>query len=66
MSKQQDADNSRAKYEQAKELKEQGYSYELIAQKIGYGSKGSVSKLFDKAKTRGWDNSVSNGNGGNE
>jgi RecA-family ATPase len=66
LSKQQDADNSRAKYEQAKELKEQGYSYELIAQTIGYGSKGSVSKLFDKAKTRGWDNSVSNGNGGNE
>ena len=65
LAKQQDADNSKAKYEQAKELKDQGFTYELIAQKIGYGSKGSVSKLFEKAKKQGWDNGVSNGNGGN-
>lgn len=67
--KQTDTDNSKAKYEQAKELKEQGYSYEQIANAIGYNSKGSVSKLFDKAKKNGWDNSVSNsvstGNEGN-
>lgn len=67
--KQTDTDNSKAKYEQAKELKEQGYSYEQIANAIGYNSKGSVSKLFDKAKKNGWDNSVSDsvstGNEGN-
>lgn len=57
--KQADTDNSKAKYERAKELKEQGYSYEQIANAIGYNSKGSVSKLFDKAKKNGWDNSVS-------
>ncbi|WP_295674417.1 AAA family ATPase [uncultured Mucilaginibacter sp.] len=68
--KQTDTDNSKAKYEQAKELKEQGLSYEQIAKKIGYNSKGSISKLFDKAKKNGWDNSlsdsVSTGNEGNE
>lgn len=53
--KQADTDNSKAKYEQAKELKGQGYNYEQIAQAIGYHSKGSVSKLFDKAKKSGWD-----------
>ncbi|MBM4210785.1 MAG: hypothetical protein FJ187_09585 [Gammaproteobacteria bacterium] len=63
--KQTDSDNSKAKYEQAKELKEQGYSYEQIANAIGYNSKGSVSKLFDKAKKNGWDNSVYMGNEGN-
>jgi len=63
--KQTDTDNSKAKYEQAKELKEQGYSFEQIANAIGYNSKGSVSKLFDKAKKNGWDNSVSIGNEGN-
>jgi RecA-family ATPase len=68
--KQPDTNNSKVKYEQAKELKEQGYSYEQIANAIGYNSKGSVSKLFDKAKKNGWDNSVSIGvsigNEGNE
>jgi biotin operon repressor len=68
--KQPDTDNSKAKYEQAKELKEQGYSYEQIASALGYSSKGTVSKLFDKAKKNGWDNSVSisvsKGNEGNE
>ena len=68
--KQADTDNSRAKYEQAKELKGQGLNYEQIAKSIGYNSKGSITKLFDKAKKNGWDNSVSDcvstGNEGNE
>ncbi len=68
--KQTDTDNSKAKYEQAKELKERGYSYEQIANAIGFHSKGSVSKLFEKAKKNGWDHSVSDtvstGNEGNE
>jgi RecA-family ATPase len=67
--KQTDTDSSRLKYEQAKELKEKGFSYEQIATAIGYNSKGSVTKLFDRAKKHGWDknvsNSVSNGNEGN-
>lgn len=53
--KQPDADASRGKYEQAKELKSQGQTYEQIAKTIGYNSKGSVTKLFDKAKKNGWD-----------
>ncbi|RDC64614.1 AAA family ATPase [Adhaeribacter pallidiroseus] len=68
--KQPEGDNSRTKYEQAKALKEHGHSYEKIAQMIGYGSKGSVSKLFDKAEKNGWDTDVSspvsNGNKGND
>lgn len=67
--KQPDTDQSKAKYEQAKDLKDKGYSYEQIAKAIGYNSKGSISKLFDKAKKNGWDNnvseSVSTGNEGN-
>jgi RecA-family ATPase len=68
--KQNDTDNSKVKYEQAKELKEKGYTYEQIANAIGFSSKGSISKLFDRAKKNGWDNSVSigvsKGNEGNE
>ncbi len=68
--KQADPDNGKAKYEQAKELKERGNSYEQIANAIGYNSKGSVSKLFEKAKKQSWDStvskSVSGGNEGNE
>lgn len=63
--KQTDTDNSRAKFEQANLFKQQGYNYEQIAEKLGYASKGTVSKLFDKAKKNGWDvnvSSVSNGN----
>jgi len=51
----QNEDSSKAKYEQAIELKEKGYTYEQIAEMIGYQSKGSVTKLFDKAKKNGWD-----------
>ncbi len=49
-------DNGKAKYEQAKSLKETGLSYDQIAMALGYGSKGTVSKLFEKAKKNGWDN----------
>lgn len=59
LAKQNDSDNSKAKFEQAKELKEQGYTYEQIANQIGYNSKGSVSKLFDKAEKNGWNQTVS-------
>jgi RecA-family ATPase len=48
-------DGAKAKYQQAKEMKEQGLSYEQIASKIGYSSKGTVSKLFEKAKREGWE-----------
>lgn len=66
--KQPDSDSSKVKYEQAKVLKEQGLSYEQIAKHIGYSSKGSVAKLFSRAKANGWDTvseSVSMGNKGN-
>lgn len=41
-------DASKAKYEKAKELREQGYTYEQIAKELKYKSKGSVAKLFKK------------------
>lgn len=48
-------DSGKSKYEKANELKESGMSYEQIAKALGYGSKGTVTKLFDKAKNNGWD-----------
>lgn len=48
--------NAKAKYQQAYELFQEGFTYDVIAQKIGYKNKGSVSKLFEKAKANGWDN----------
>jgi len=70
LAKQTDTDNSKVKWEQAKELKAEGLTYQQIAERIGYGSKGSISKLFDKAISMGWDknvsDNVSDGNGGNE
>lgn len=51
----QQEDGSKAKYEQARELKDKGYSYERIAETLGYGSKGTITKLFDKATKNGWD-----------
>ena len=52
--KQAEEDGSRAKYERAKELKAQGMTYEQIAKSIGFSSKGSVTKLFERAKGKGW------------
>ncbi|NEM98207.1 AAA family ATPase [Pontibacter burrus] len=52
--KQPDDEAGKAKYEEAKKLKESGLSYEKIAERIGYGSKGSVTKLFAKAEKNGW------------
>jgi hypothetical protein len=49
-------DGSKAKYEEAKDLKDKGYTYDQIAEKLGYSNKSSISKLFDKAKKQGWDN----------
>jgi RecA-family ATPase len=50
-----DTDDSRSKYEQAKELKDAGKSYSQIAEMMGYASKNSISKLFEKAKKFSWD-----------
>ncbi|MBZ0244502.1 MAG: AAA family ATPase [Cyclobacteriaceae bacterium] len=41
------------KFQKALELKKEGKTTDEIAQKIGYSSKGSVSKLFAKAETLG-------------
>lgn len=49
-------DEGKDKYLQAQELRAQGMDYKDIAPKIGYSGKSSVSKLFKKAKERGWDN----------
>lgn len=46
-------DETVAKYQQAHALKEQGFTYQQIADQLGYASKGSVTKLFDKANKIG-------------
>lgn len=43
------------KYIKAKSLAESGMIQDDIAKEIGYKSKGSVSKLMEKAKTGNWD-----------
>jgi RecA-family ATPase len=42
------------KYIKIIELKTQGITYENIAEKLGFASKGSISKLIDKGKKNGW------------
>lgn len=61
-----DTDNSKEKYEQVKKLKEQGLNYEQIAKEVGFASKGSITKLLEKAKRNGWDKDISNENKENE
>jgi RecA-family ATPase len=50
----QNEDGSKLKYQQAKELKDLNYTYEQIAERLGYESKGSITKLFQKAEKNGW------------
>jgi len=45
---------TRLKYEQAKELKEEGKSYETIAERMGYKSKSAISDLLKKGEKNGW------------
>lgn len=52
--KQLDSDNSKAKFEEALKLKNEGLTYEQIANKLGYASKGTISKIFEKAEKMGW------------
>jgi archaellum biogenesis ATPase FlaH len=52
--KQNDADNKKEKYKVASALKKEGLTYEEIAKKIGYASKGSITKLFDSGDENGW------------
>jgi hypothetical protein len=42
-------DGGRAKYDQAKALKDEGKTLEQIAKIMGYASKGSISKLLNKS-----------------
>lgn len=46
-------DETVAKYRHAYALKEQGFTHQQIADQLGYASKGSVTKLFDKANKIG-------------
>jgi transposase len=45
-------DDGRQKYEQVKEYQAQGLSMEQIAPKVGFKSKGSVSKLIQKFENK--------------
>lgn len=47
-------DGSKAKYEQVKELHDKGYSYEKIAEQMGYSNKSSVCRLFEKGQKNDW------------
>ncbi|MBS1593442.1 MAG: AAA family ATPase [Bacteroidetes bacterium] len=49
-------EESRAKWEQAKELHNSGKKYDEIAEMLGYAHRSAVAKLFEKAKKNGWDN----------
>jgi RecA-family ATPase len=50
-----EVEEGKAKYEQAKELRDAGRTNEEIAKELGYGSRSTVSKLFERAKKLGWD-----------
>lgn len=50
----QSEDPAKSKYDQAKELKDKGYSFERIAEQLGFANKSSVSRLFDKAEKNKW------------
>lgn len=50
-----ETDDSKVKWEQAKELREKGMSLIKVAEEMGFSSKTSVINLFDKAKRMGWD-----------
>ena len=57
--RQADTDDSKAKYEQAKMMRDEGKTFVAIAEEMGYNSKTSILKLFDKAKKYGWNSDVS-------
>ncbi len=46
-------DEGRAKYEQARSLKDAGMTHDEIAKAMGYANRGSVSKLFKRFKDDG-------------
>lgn len=47
-------DQGKAKWEEAMSLKKQGMTYSQIAEKLGYATKGAVSKLLSKGEQNGW------------
>lgn len=59
-------ETSKEKFLKALELQNSGFTHEKIAEALGYRSKGTVTKLFQKAKKNNWSLNVSNGNTGNE
>lgn len=59
--------DEKTKFELAFKLKNEGKTTSEIAKAVGYGSKGSVSKLFARAQEKGWvSDTVSFGNDGND
>jgi RecA-family ATPase len=56
LSKPSEDGGKRDKYLKAVELKALGYTLEQIAKEIGYGHRGSVSKLLDEGKSKNWGN----------
>ncbi len=47
-------DNEAEKYRDAKAMKEAGNTYEQIAERLGYSSRGSVTKLFQRGERNAW------------
>lgn len=48
-------EESRAKWEQAVDLKKEGKTHADIAESLGYANRASITRLFEKAKKLGWD-----------
>jgi hypothetical protein len=57
LAKKDESENHRNKYQVAIDLKKSGLTHQEIADKIGYTSRGSVTKLFERGTRNGWDKS---------
>ncbi len=66
LSRNPDEDKQKAKYKQIQNLLNQNFTYQQIADKMGIGSKGSITKLIKKAEKSGWDSENSPDSDGNE
>jgi RecA-family ATPase len=53
--KNENTEQDKEKYLQAKELTEKGFKQDEIAKIMGYASKGTISKLLTKGTEKGWD-----------
>jgi hypothetical protein len=53
--RQPEVDSSKAMWEEACRLQDEGKTYDQIAEALGYQHRSSIAKLFDKAQKQGWE-----------